>query len=154
MTEKYECRYMPDPRSKDTCGARAQWTVHIPGGGYMPVCSEHVVEFQQDHDQSGLRRKGRRHDSGKRFLIEHIEDTQARMEQQREMKTAPLTIKQGMSMSLEHRIRHDNSTVREKPEPEARECLLPGCTNLTTHRGGYCCPGHRAEHASIPRRST
>lgn len=119
----YTCSYMPDPKSGDICGAEARWTVHVPCGGYMPVCDEHVVEFQRRRDQIGDRRKGRKHGSGKRFQIELLEDTRNRMEQQMEMQTAPVTISRGMSMPEAYHGR-DNSAVCEKPEPEAKEGLL------------------------------
>ena len=35
------------------------------------------------------------------------------------------------------------SKFRDRP---ARKCLLPGCGNLTNHRGGYCCAEHCREH--------
>jgi hypothetical protein len=28
-----------------------------------------------------------------------------------------------------------------------RKCRLPGCDNLTTHNGGYCCAEHCRQHA-------
>ena len=152
MTEKYVCRYQPDPGSGDICGEPATRTVTIPGGRYMPVCEAHSLEFLKEPDSHG-KRKGRRHSGGRRYVVESMEDTQDRMEQQRELLTAPVTINNGMGIPSRFRPR-ENSTVREKPEPEARECLLPGCTNLTTHRGGYCSTEHRREHANMARRDT
>jgi hypothetical protein len=32
------------------------------------------------------------------------------------------------------------------PNPNKKQCLLPGCNNMTTHRGGYCCPEHKEIH--------
>jgi len=29
------------------------------------------------------------------------------------------------------------------------KCLLPGCTKLTRHNGGYCSPGHCKEHRAL-----
>lgn len=34
---------------------------------------------------------------------------------------------------------------RTKRKPK-RLCLLPGCDNTTTHRGGYCCAEHCLAH--------
>lgn len=35
------------------------------------------------------------------------------------------------------------------PPPDTRhKCLLPDCTRLTSHNGGYCC----AEHSKLHRR--
>ena len=28
----------------------------------------------------------------------------------------------------------------------AVKCALPGCENMTSHRGGYCCAEHCMEH--------
>ena len=38
---------------------------------------------------------------------------------------------------------------RTKRKPE-RICLLPGCDNRTTHRGGYCCAEHCFAHRKKP----
>lgn len=33
------------------------------------------------------------------------------------------------------------------PAPRTkRQCRLPGCTNTTTHNGGYCCADHCRQH--------
>ena len=37
--------------------------------------------------------------------------------------------------------RHDH-----KPE---RVCRLPGCDNMTSHNGGYCCADHCREHRRL-----
>lgn len=34
---------------------------------------------------------------------------------------------------------------RRRMRPEVM-CALPGCENMTTHRGGYCCAAHCNEH--------
>ena len=34
---------------------------------------------------------------------------------------------------------------------EAKSCSLPGCTEKTTHNGGYCCAEHCKEHRRILR---
>jgi len=33
-----------------------------------------------------------------------------------------------------------------KPE---KVCLLPGCNNMTSHNGGYCCADHCREHRRL-----
>ena len=33
-----------------------------------------------------------------------------------------------------------------KAERQATPCALPGCENMTTHNGGYCCADHCREH--------
>jgi len=32
------------------------------------------------------------------------------------------------------------------PEKKPKQCLLPGCDNMTKHNGGYCCGEHCKEH--------
>jgi hypothetical protein len=53
--------------------------------------------------------------------------------------TAVFSDAQFLTKSLDH---------QETPN---RRCLLPGCENMTTHNGGYCCSDHckihRAEEA-------
>lgn len=34
---------------------------------------------------------------------------------------------------------------RKQPNPSVK-CLLPSCTNVTKHNGGYCCAAHCREH--------
>lgn len=36
-----------------------------------------------------------------------------------------------------------------EPRRELRHCKLAGCTNLTDHNGGYCCPEHCNEHREL-----
>jgi hypothetical protein len=39
---------------------------------------------------------------------------------------------------------------KEKP---LKECLLPGCSKMTRHNGGYCSAEHCKEHRQIMRRN-
>ena len=36
--------------------------------------------------------------------------------------------------------------IRPKRERLATKCSLPGCDEMTTHNGGYCCGEHCKEH--------
>ena len=35
---------------------------------------------------------------------------------------------------------------KRKRETPSRKCALPGCENMTCHRGGYCCAEHKNMH--------
>ncbi len=37
--------------------------------------------------------------------------------------------------------------------PAGRVCLLPGCGQVASHNGGYCCAAHCREHRSMLRAS-
>ena len=39
-----------------------------------------------------------------------------------------------------------NNVLPDKPPVTAKICLLPGCNEMTEHRGGYCCADHCKEH--------
>ena len=37
---------------------------------------------------------------------------------------------------------------KRKRKTPSRKCALPGCENMTSHRGGYCCVAHKNMHKS------
>lgn len=37
-------------------------------------------------------------------------------------------------------------TKKVKAEKVTRKCVLPECTTMTKHNGGYCCAEHCVEH--------
>lgn len=45
-----------------------------------------------------------------------------------------------------HVYRQTFSRARLKP---SKECALPGCCEMTTHNGGYCCAEHCKRHKEI-----
>ena len=45
----------------------------------------------------------------------------------------------------------DRRGRRPNLERLALRCALPGCDEMTTHRGGYCCAGHCREHRARQR---
>ena len=35
---------------------------------------------------------------------------------------------------------------KRKRNTPSRKCALPGCENMTRHKGGYCCAEHKNMH--------
>lgn len=49
-----------------------------------------------------------------------------------------------------HTLAIDNLTPDQLPGFRLpKKCILPGCDNMTTHRGGYCCREHCLEHREL-----
>ena len=38
---------------------------------------------------------------------------------------------------------------KRKRKTPSRKCALPGCENMTRHRGGYCCADHKNMHKNM-----
>lgn len=49
-------------------------------------------------------------------------------------------------MSLPYQRRYIDSVMPRIKRRSKKTCLLPGCQNSTTHRGGYCCSVHCRQH--------
>lgn len=56
----------------------------------------------------------------------------------------PYVLTRGMATAIAGSM---PSVLRRSTRKVAKKCSLPGCENLTEHRGGYCCAEHCKEHA-------